>query len=184
MKYQTRRENTTAIDNPENTTPGRFYQSAGAAYTQVKKAPFGTFAGGKFFGARGIWVENISDPNNRELIDAAGVTHTPPVSITVSVTGLAVGDRALVALDDGTGAIDKTQYTVGSVTSSSIVMSTPEHIEAILNAPRKMSYYRVNLNPDTYRWRIVCGCTDKPVGNAEWETKAEAETAIMGVRIQ
>jgi hypothetical protein len=124
LKYQTRRENTTAIDSPDNPTPGRFYQSAGAAYTQTKKAPFGTFAGGKFFGARGIWVENVSDPNNRELTDAAGVTHTPPVTITVSVTGLAVGDRALVALDDGTGEIDKAQYTIGSVTSSTIVMST------------------------------------------------------------
>ena len=58
-------------------------------------------------------------------------------------------------------------------------MSTPEHIEAI-NAPRKMPYYRVNLNPDTYRWRIVCGCGDRVVGPMEYETRAEAETAIMG----
>ena len=120
LKYITQRTNTSAIDNPENMTEGRFYQSASASYSQVKKAPFGSFAGGKFFGARGVWLENISDPNSRELIDAAGTTHTPPNSITVTVTGLQAGDRALVAVDDGAGAIDKAQYTIAAVTSSTI----------------------------------------------------------------
>lgn len=120
LKYLCRRENTTAIDSPENATEGRFYQSAGSAYAQTKQAPFGTFAGGKFFGARGVWVENISDPNNRELIDAAGVAHIPPVSITVSVTGVVAGDRVLVAKDNA-GAIIKDQFTIASVTASTIV---------------------------------------------------------------
>jgi hypothetical protein len=126
LKYLTRRENTAAIDSPENTTEGRFYQSAGAAYAQVKAAPFGSFAGGKFFGARGVWVENISDPNNRELIDAAGVTHTPPTSITVSVTGVVSGDRVLLARDTaGDGVINKSQFTIASVTSNTIVATVP-----------------------------------------------------------
>ena len=120
LKYQTRRENTAAIDSPESLTEGRFYQSANAAYAQTKQAPFGTFAGGKFFGARGVWVENISDPNNRELLDAAGVAHIPPVSITVSVTGVVSGDRVLVAKDNA-GAIIKDQFTIASVTASTIV---------------------------------------------------------------
>lgn len=58
-------------------------------------------------------------------------------------------------------------------------MSTPEHIIEILNAPRQMPTYRVNLNPDTYRWRIVCGVDDNPVGCMEWETKGEAETELL-----
>ena len=123
LKSETNRLNTSAIGTGDS-TEGRFYQTANAAYTQVKKAPFGSFAGGTFFGARGVWLENISDPNNRELIDAAGATHTPPVSITVSVSGLQSGDRALVAVDDGFGAIDKSQYTISSVTSSTIVSTT------------------------------------------------------------
>lgn len=123
LKYLARRENTTAIDSPENLTEGRFYQAANAAYAQVKAAPFGSFAGGKFFGARGVWVENISDPNNRELIDAAGTSHIPPVSITVSVSGVLSGDRVLVAKDLA-GAIIKDQFTISSVTASTIVATT------------------------------------------------------------
>lgn len=123
LKYVTRRENTSAIDSPENLTEGRFYESVDPTYAQTKQAPFGTFAGGKFFGARGIWVENISDPNNRELIDSAGVSHIPPVSITVTVTGVANGDRVLVARDDGSGNINKSQYTISSVTTNSITVT-------------------------------------------------------------
>lgn len=59
-------------------------------------------------------------------------------------------------------------------------MSTPERIEEILNAPRNTPYYRVNLNPVNYRWRIVCGYGDMVVGPMEYEARAEAETAIMG----
>jgi hypothetical protein len=81
LKYLTRRENSTDIDNPENTTDGRFYLAASGSYSQVKAAPFGSFAGGKFFGARGIWLENVSDSNNLVLIDAAGTTRTPPVTV-------------------------------------------------------------------------------------------------------
>lgn len=58
-------------------------------------------------------------------------------------------------------------------------MSTPEHIQAILDSDRKMPTYRVNLNHDNYRWRVVCGATDRQVGTMDWETKAEAETALM-----
>jgi hypothetical protein len=123
LKYLTRRENNVAIDDPDNTTEGRFYQAASGSYALVKQAPFGSFAGGKFFGARGVWVENVSDPMARELIDAAGVTHTPPTSITVSVTGVESGDRVLVARTSG-GAIDKSQFTIASVTASTIVSTT------------------------------------------------------------
>ena len=59
-------------------------------------------------------------------------------------------------------------------------MSTVEHIEATLNAGRQGSYYRPWLN-DKGMWQIVCGCGDRVVGPMEYETKAEAETAIMGL---
>ena len=118
LKYLARRENTTAIDSPENLTEGRFYQAANAAYAQVKAAPFGSFAGGKFFGARGVWVENISDPNNRELIDAAGTSHIPPVSITVSVSGVLSGDRVLVARSLATK-----EFTISATGLDSITVS-------------------------------------------------------------
>lgn len=114
LKYIARRENTTAVDSPENTTAGRFYRYANAAYAEKKSAPFGTFAGGIFFGAQGIWLENISDPNNRELLDDNAVPRTPPVSITFAVTSVASGDRVLVARSTGPGSVlvKKDQFTL------------------------------------------------------------------------
>lgn len=119
LKYITRRQNSAAIDNPDNLTEARFYRLANASFTEVKNCPFGSYAGGKFFGAQGVWLTNVSDPNNRQLIDDNGVTRTPPVSITATVTGVASGDRVLVARTSG-GAIDKSQFTIASVTSNSI----------------------------------------------------------------
>lgn len=52
-----------------------------------KTAPFGTFAGGRFFGARGVWIENMAggDVNNYQLIDSNNVTRTPPTAAPVNV---------------------------------------------------------------------------------------------------
>lgn len=130
LKYLTREQNTSAIDSPENTTEGRFYISAVGGYTQIKSAPFGSFAGGKFFGARGVWLENVSDSNNMVLIDAAGDTHTPPTTIAITVSSVAVGDNVLVARDDGFGAIDKSQFTLNGVHSSTSTVTVNEALTA------------------------------------------------------
>lgn len=124
IKYITRRQNSSAIDSPENTTEARFYRLANAAFTENKNSPFGSYAGGKFFGAQGVWLEDVSDPNNRELIDDDGVTHTPPTSITATVTGVVSGDRVLVARVSSGTAINKSQFTISSATSSTIVATT------------------------------------------------------------
>ena len=62
--------------------------------TPSKTAPFGTFAGGKFFGARGVWIENMhaNDANNYQLIDSNGVTRTPPSTYAISITALDVNN--------------------------------------------------------------------------------------------
>lgn len=56
--------------------------------TQSKQAPFGTFAGGKFFGARGVYVHNMApgDANNYQLIDSTNTTRTPPVTVSTVIT--------------------------------------------------------------------------------------------------
>lgn len=130
LKYLTRRENSTDIDNPENTTDGRFYLAASGSYSQVKAAPFGSFAGGKFFGARGIWLENVSDSNNLVLIDAAGTTRTPPVTVAITVTGLAAGDRVLAARDDGSGGINKAQFTLNGAHAAAATVVVNEVLGA------------------------------------------------------
>jgi len=122
LKHLTRRDNTAAIGTG-NTTQGRFYRAAQPSYAEVKAAPFGTFAGGKIFGARGVWITNVSDPNNRSLLDANNIVRTPPVQMTVTVTGVASGDRVLVARTSG-GVINKTQFTIQSTTTSSITVTT------------------------------------------------------------
>ena len=122
LKFLTRRENTSAIGTG-NTTQGRFYRKASDSFPEVKAAPFGTFAGGKFFGARGVLITNISDPNNIVLIDNTGTTRTPPVQITVTVTGVAQFDRVLVARATA-GVINKSQFTISSANSNSITVTT------------------------------------------------------------
>lgn len=119
LKYRTRRQNTTAVGTG-STAEGRFYQLANGSYAAVKTAPFGSYAGGKFFGARGVYLTNVSDPMQRQLIDAAGVTRTPPVSMSVVITNVVSGDRVIMARSTG-GVINKSQFTIGSVTANTVV---------------------------------------------------------------
>lgn len=121
LKYITRRENTAAVGTG-TTTQGRFYLAANAAYSELKPAPFGTYAGGKFFGARGVYLTNVSDPNNRVLIDASGTTRTPPTQMTVTVSGVVAGDRVLVARSSA-GAINKSQFTIASTTTTTVTVN-------------------------------------------------------------
>lgn len=106
---------------------GYFYRYANASYTESKQSPFATYAGGKIFGARGIWIEGASDSNNRVLIDAAGATRTPPLSMTATVTGVVSGDRVLLARSTGSGSntINKSQYTLNGThtAATSIVVN-------------------------------------------------------------
>jgi hypothetical protein len=122
LKFRLRRANTTAIGTGTS-VQGRFYRLANVAYPEVKNAAFGSFAGGKFFGAQGVWLTNISDPNSRELTDNNGVARTPPVSITVNVTGLVATDRVLVARGTA-GVINKSQFTIASTTASTVGATT------------------------------------------------------------
>jgi len=111
---------------------GYFYRYANAGYTESKQSPFGTYAGGKIFGARGIWITNVSDSNNRVLIDAAGVTRTPPVSVTVTVSGVVSGDRVLLARSTGPGSntIDKSQFTLNGTHTASTTIVVNETVNA------------------------------------------------------
>lgn len=128
-KYVTRRGSTFILNGVE----GQFYRSANPAYTEVKAAPFGTFAGGKFFGARGVGIINYdaSDAKNFQLIDSAGATQTPPNVVPVKVTGVVSGDRVAVFRLDGVGGdIDKTEYTYDLAGSSGTTFVVNESISS------------------------------------------------------
>lgn len=96
---------------------GEQYQRAVSTYALKKASPLGTFAGGKFFGARGVWIEDMvgTDSENYSLIDALGVTQNPPTMATIKVIAMiATNDRVLVCESTGMGlkVIKKNQYTM------------------------------------------------------------------------
>ena len=104
-----------------NGDDGKEYRSAQEGiYTDVKTAPFGTIAGGTFYGARGVWFTNYASASF-VLTDASGVTQSPPNYQKVNANHPSlVGCNIFVAESSGGLAI-KNQYTISSVTSSTIV---------------------------------------------------------------
>lgn len=111
LKFITKKGATTSL----NGSAAQVYRFADSGYTPVKDAPFGTYAGGKFFGAQGVYLTNVAtaDASNYELVDANGDRVVPPTFVNVAVTGLVSGDRVLVARISG-GAIDKAQFTLST----------------------------------------------------------------------
>lgn len=117
LKYVTRRGETALL----NGVQGQRYRSANASYTDVRAAPFGTFAGGKFFGARGVWLTNLAgaDAQNYQLIAADNTTQVPPNVVGVSIGNLQSGDSvALFRLTGAGGSINKSQLTLAAGNNS------------------------------------------------------------------
>ena len=114
--------------------PGwRYRVLPGQSYAENIPAPFGAFAGGKWFIAQGWLIEGVmaADSKAFQLISHDGTTVTPPTSISVQVGGVVSGDYVLVARDNGSGGILDTEYTVSgssgatSITVPSLKADTP-----------------------------------------------------------
>ncbi len=89
-------------------------------YSPVKASPFGTFAGGKFFGAQGVWIESMAaaDVQNYQLIDAGGTTRTPPNQQAITISNLLSGDRVAVFRTTSGTTINKAMYTAAAGNNS------------------------------------------------------------------
>jgi len=90
------------------------YIKADPAYATNKQAPYGTLAGVSFFGAQGVWVQDVlsSDINNLKLTDDTGTPQSPDPSIDIIVTNTRALDVIWVhPYDTGTGDVQKDQYT-------------------------------------------------------------------------
>lgn len=115
LKYVTREGSTTQLqEQGTDTLDGEQYTVASGTFAPVKAAPFGTFAGGSFFGARGVWIHSyhIDDAKNFQLIANDGTTQSPPNTVTVQVTSVEIGDRVGVfVLTEAAGEIEKDTYT-------------------------------------------------------------------------
>lgn len=105
-------------------------------FSPVKASPFGTFAGGTFFGAQGVWIENMAstDIQKYQLIDSNGTTRTPPNQQSITISNLLSGDRVAVFRTTSGTTIDKAMYTAASgnnlgnntfVVNGSINIDTP-----------------------------------------------------------
>jgi len=94
--------------------PGEQYIDLLTSFTPVKASPFGTFAGGKFFGAQGVWITNYAttDAQNFQLIDASGATQIPPNTVSVTVSAVIAGDRiGVFPLTAEGGTVKKDTYS-------------------------------------------------------------------------
>jgi hypothetical protein len=111
VKYRTRRQETGGEEahdllggagfgtgNYTDAVAGRIYTTLNTSYALVKVSPIGSFAGGTFFGARGVFVQDMQDDDirNFQLIDVDGTVRNPPNLQTLLVQGLVSGDRVAV----------------------------------------------------------------------------------------
>lgn len=95
--------------------------TAASTFSPKKTSPIGTFAGGTFFGARGVLLADwlAANENQFQLTPIAGGTQTRPIAITISVTNL-VGTSEATTTDDRVsvfrltgsgGSINKTEFS-------------------------------------------------------------------------
>jgi len=106
--------------------PGWRYRVLDAAYAENVSAPFGTFAGGKWFVAQGWWVTGVmsADSKNYQLISDNGTIETPPNTVQVSVGGVVLGDYVFAARDNGAGSYISTEYTVTAAAAATSLTVT------------------------------------------------------------
>jgi len=163
-----------------------FYQSADGAYTPNKKAPFGNFAGGKFFGARGVWLKGVpsGDVKNLQLVDANGVVRDPPNVVTATVSGLVAGDRvAIFELTGVGGSINKAKYTSHN-TLNVLGDNTLEVTTTIESDTPAAGYLRVLYDTgleDIYTYTSFSGTTFSGVSPVLIRTYNNADTVYVPI---
>ena len=101
---------------------------AGTAIVDNTGAPFGSFAGGRWFVAQGVVLINVpaADANNWETVDLSGTIKAPPTTRSITFAGLQSGDRAAIfeVATAGDDDIVKTAVGVasGAVGGTSVVL--------------------------------------------------------------
>ena len=152
MKWVTNEQSVVSLTTDAGAVDGFRYRTYGvtAVWSEVKKSPFGTFAGGKFFGARGVWLKNIAgtDIKSFQLIASDNTQQIPPNVVGVSVTSLVSGDHVLVATLTGVGGdINRHQYDLASGNNSgnaTIVVAT-----GIASDTPQAGYIRIEMGDGT-----------------------------------
>lgn len=104
--------------------------SEASAITPIAAAPFGTFAGGKFFCAPGVVLSDYQtgDANNFQLVDDNGTVRLAPTKATITVSNTRLADKvAVFRLTASGGDINKAEYnaTVQSQAATTVVLGVP-----------------------------------------------------------
>lgn len=136
-----------------NSIPGwRYRVLPGQSYGENAAAPFGAFAGGKWFVAQGWWLTGVQagDSKNYQLISHDGTVQTPPTSVVVQVAGLVSGDYVLAGRDDGSGGFvqDTTLASSATAGASSVTLTAAPN-----DTPTGPGFIRINGNRHTYTSR-------------------------------
>ena len=103
--------------------------SPDTAYVQSKASPFGTFSGGKLFGAQGVWIQDThsDDIQAFQLVDANSTIQNPPNFQVVKVAGIVSGDKVTVFRTTGANNIVKkdvfTSASGNNITNTTFVVN-------------------------------------------------------------
>lgn len=148
MQWATSEGSTATINGVE----GWRYRKLNAAYSENVSAPFGSFAGGKWFVAQGWWLAGVmaADSKNYQLTSHDGTVETPPTSVQVQVAGIVSGDYVLVARDNGSGGVLSNEYTV-SATAGATTVTVPS-----LKSDTPASGV-IRINGDRYTYTGISG---------------------------
>lgn len=154
-----------------NGIPGyRYRVLPGQAYAENVPAPFGAFAGGKWFVAQGWWLTGVmaGDSKNYQLVSHTGVTETPPTSIAIQVGGVVAGDYVIVARDSGSGFSNDTTLASSALAGATSVTLTAAPADTPTAPGSQACYIRINGNRHTYTARagnVITGLSPAvPVG--------------------
>lgn len=96
-----------------------------SSITDNTGAPFGTFAGGRWFVAQGVVLINVpaADANNWESVDLDGNRVVPPTVRTITFAGLVANDRAAI-FEVGTAGGDNIVKNQNGVSGTAAVGAT------------------------------------------------------------
>jgi len=155
LQYLTRETSAATL----NGIPGWRYRVLNAAYTEIPSAPFGTFAGGTFFVARGWALTGVqaAESTRYQLTAHDGTTQVPPTFASITVGNLVSGDRILVTRDNGSGGVLKDEYTPVADLSGATSLTVVETIKTDTPASgvirikgRRYAYSAINTGTKTF----------------------------------
>ncbi len=128
-------------------------------------APFGTFAGGKLFGAPGVTLTTANlvgaDSQAYQLVDDNGVTQIPPNTVTITVSNLESGDTVAVYRRTSND-INKTQFVLSSGNNkgnTSVVVNTTIPTDNPTNANSKIRILSLSNQEHRYRYSSYTSAT-------------------------